>query len=121
MTAPYSPQQNGVVQRRNRTLLEMTRSILKHMNIPNDMWGEAVRHATYLINRLATRTLVLQTPYESFKGKKPNVGHIRVFGCVGYTKIDTPHLKKLDDISRSLVHLGTEPGKKAYRLLDPST
>lgn len=51
LTAPYSPQQNGVVERRNRTLLEMTRSILKHMSVPNYLWGEAVKHATYLINR----------------------------------------------------------------------
>ena len=54
LTAPYSPQQNGVVERRNRTLMEMTRSIMKHMKIPNYMWGEAVRHSTYLINRVAT-------------------------------------------------------------------
>ena len=46
LTAPYSPQQNGVVERRNRTLLEMTRSLLKHMNMPNPLWGEAIRHAT---------------------------------------------------------------------------
>ena len=57
MTAPYSPQQNGVVERRNRTLLEMTRSILKHMDMPNHLWGEAIRHATYLINRVTTRSL----------------------------------------------------------------
>ncbi|WZZ50841.1 hypothetical protein YC2023_050948 [Brassica napus] len=121
LTAPYSPQQNRVVERRNRTLLEMTRSILKHMEVPNWLWGEAVRHATYLINRIATRTLVLQTPYESFKKRRPNIEHLRVFGCVGYVKITKPHLKKLDDRSRALVHLGTEPGSKAYRLLDPST
>lgn len=58
LTAPYSPQQNGVVERRNRTLLEMTRSLLKHMSTPNYLWGEAVRHATYLINRLTTRSVV---------------------------------------------------------------
>lgn len=121
LTAPYSPQQNGVVERRNRTLLEMTRSILKHMDVPNYLWGEAVRHATYLINRIVTRTLLSSTPYECFKGKKPNIGHIRVFGCVVYAKIDTPHLRKLDDRSRPLVHLGTEPGTKAYRLLEPTT
>ncbi|KAG7578674.1 Integrase catalytic core [Arabidopsis thaliana x Arabidopsis arenosa] len=119
LTAPYSPQQNGVVERRNRTLMEMTRSILKHMNMPNYLWGEAVRHATYLINRVATRVLTAQTPYEVFKGKKPNVEHLRVFGCVGYAKTESHHLKKLDDRSRALVHLGTEPGSKAYRLLDP--
>ncbi|KAG7594882.1 Ribonuclease H-like superfamily [Arabidopsis thaliana x Arabidopsis arenosa] len=98
----------------------MTRSILKHMNMPNYLWGEAVRHSTYLINRVGTRALVDQTPYEAFKKKKPSVEHLRVFGCVGYAKIDGPHLRKLDDRSRALVHVGTEPGSKAYRLLDPT-
>ena len=51
MTAPYSPQQNGVVEHRNRTLFEMTRSLLKHMSVPNELWGEAVRHSPYLINK----------------------------------------------------------------------
>ncbi|CAA7055273.1 unnamed protein product [Microthlaspi erraticum] len=46
LTAPYTPQQNGVVERRNRTLMEMTRSIMKHMHVPNYLWGEAVRHST---------------------------------------------------------------------------
>ena len=119
LTAPYSPQQNGVVERRNRTMMEMTRSILKHMSVPNSLWGEAVRHATYLINRAATRTLNAKTPYEVFKGNKPNISHLRVFGCIGYAKIEAPYRKKLDDRSRALVHLGTEPGSKAYRLLDP--
>lgn len=68
LTAPYSPQQNGVVERRNRTILEMTRSVLKHMSVPNYLWGEAVRHVIYLINRAATRTLEAKTPYEVFKG-----------------------------------------------------
>ncbi|KAG7585452.1 Ribonuclease H-like superfamily [Arabidopsis thaliana x Arabidopsis arenosa] len=120
LTAPYSPQQNGVVERRNRTLMEMTRSILKHMNMPNYLWGEAVRHSTYLINRIGTRVLNAQTPYEVYKGRKPNIEHLRVFGCLGYAKIDGAHLKKLDDRSKALVHLGTEPGTKAYRLLDPT-
>ena len=119
MTAPYSPQQNGVVERRNRTLLEMTRSILKHMDMPNHLWGEAIRHATYLINRVTTRSLEGQTPYEVMKGRKPNLSHLRVFGCVCYARTETVGRKKLDDRSRVLVHLGTEPGSKAYRLLDP--
>lgn len=61
------------------------------------------------------------TPYESLKGNKPNISHLRVFGCIGYTKVVTPHLEKLDDRSRLLVHFGTEPGSKAYRMLDPMT
>ena len=91
------------------------------MSIPNYLWGEAIRHATYLINRVATRTLNSQTPYEVFKGRKPSIKHLRIFGCIGYAKVDAPHLRKLDDRSRTLVHLGTEPGSKAYRLLDPKS
>lgn len=96
LTAPYTPQQNGVLERRNRTLLEMTRSILTHMSVPNHLWGEAVRHSTYLINRITTKTLVSQTPYEAFKGRKPSIEHIRVFGCVAHGKVDSAGLKKLD-------------------------
>ena len=121
LTAPYSPQQNGVVERRNRTLMEMTRSILKHMSVPNWLWGEAVRHATYLINRIATRSLMGKTPYEALCCKKPSLTHLRTFGCVCYARTETAGRKKLDDRSRILVHLGTEPGSKAYRLLNPSS
>ena len=120
LTVPYTPQQNRVVERRNRTLLEMTRGILTHMEVPNYFWGEAVRHSTYLINRIAAKTLVFQTPYEAFRGKKPNIGHLRVFGCTAYDKVETGNLKKLDHRSRPLVHLRTEPGSKAYRLFDPT-
>lgn len=80
-----------------------------------------MRHANYLIKRVGTRVLVSKSPYEAFKNKRPNVEHIRVFGCVGCAKVDSPHLKKLDNRSRALVHLGTEPGSKAYRLYDPTT
>lgn len=97
----------------------MTRSILKHMDLPNYLCGEAIRHATYIINRVATRVLVNVTPYEAYKGRKPRLDHVRVFGCVSYAKIEKGHMRKLDDRSRLLIHLGTEPGSKAYRLLDP--
>lgn len=119
LTAPYSPQQNRVVERRNRTLLEMTRSILKHMNMPTYLWGEAIRHAAYLINRVATRSLEGKTPYEALKGRKPNISHLKVFGCVCHARTEKAGRRKLDDRSRELVHLGTEPGSKAYRLFDP--
>ena len=119
LTGPYSPQQNGVVERHNRTLLEVIRSILKHMNLPNHLWGEAIRHCTYLINRVVTRSLEGTTPYEDLKSRKPNLSHVKVFGCVCYARIERAGRKNLDDRSRTLVHLGIEPGSKAYRLFDP--
>ena len=80
LTAPYTPQQNGVVKRRNRTLMEMTRSILKHVNLPNYLWGEEVRYACYIINRVASKSLSSRTPYEVFKGRNQSVEHLKVFG-----------------------------------------
>lgn len=121
LTASYTPQQNGVVERRNRTLLEMTRSILKAMKVPNYLWGEAIRHSTYVINRVPTRALENMTPYECLREKKPNLAHLRVFGCLAHSKVEPANLKKLDDRSKPLVHLGIEPGSKAYRLYNPTT
>ncbi|KAI3501786.1 hypothetical protein L1887_29807 [Cichorium endivia] len=119
LTAPYAPQQNGIVERRNRTLLEMTRCLMKAKGVPNFLWGEAVRHATFIINRTPTRALVGVTPYEKFYDEKPNLEDLRVFGCVAYDKIVSKHLKKLDDRSKPLVYLGKEPKSGGSRLFDP--
>lgn len=94
---------------------------MKHMSVPNYLWGEAVRHSTYLLNRMATRVVKDRTPYEAFRERKPNISHLKIFGCIGYAKVEAKFLKKLDDRSRMLVHLGTEPGSKAYRMFDPQT
>ncbi|KAI3510533.1 hypothetical protein L1887_17599 [Cichorium endivia] len=120
-TAPYSPQQNGVVERRNRTVVEMARSILKSMHVPETLWGEAVRHAVYVLNRVTTKALNDATPYEMWTGRKPQVDHLRVFGCIAHARATGSHLQKLDDRSKRLVHLGSETGTKAYRLFDPDT
>lgn len=72
-TAPYTPQQNGVVERRNRTIVAMVRSMLKTMNLPSFLWGEALRHSVYILNRLPTRALTEMTPYEAWTGRKPNL------------------------------------------------
>ena len=91
------------------------------MNMPNFLWGETIRHTTYLINSVATRSLEGSTPYGALKLRKPNLSHLKVYGCVCYAKTDTVGRKKLDDRSRILVHLGIEPGSKAYRLIDPDS
>lgn len=93
-TAPYTPQQNGVVERRNRTVAAMTRSLLRGKNLPAYMWGEAVRHSIYLLNRLPTKILCGTTPYEAWKGTKPNLDHIKLFGCLAYMKVPQVQVKK---------------------------
>uniref|UniRef100_A0ACD5YKV7 Uncharacterized protein n=3 Tax=Avena sativa TaxID=4498 RepID=A0ACD5YKV7_AVESA len=92
MTAPYSPQQNGVVERRNQSVVEMARSLLKGMGVPNTYWGEAVRTAVHILNRSPTRSLQGITPYEAWRRKKPTVDYLRTFGefTVVYSDIGTP-------------------------------
>ncbi|GJW63596.1 zinc finger, CCHC-type containing protein [Tanacetum coccineum] len=118
-TAPYTPQQNGVVEQRNRTVVEMTRSLLKGMNIPDSLWAEAVRNAVYLLNRLPTKAVKDITPYEGWKKRKPNMEYLKIFGCLAFVKKVGGHLTKLEDRSIPMVHLGKEPGSKAYMLYNP--
>lgn len=99
----------------------MVRSCLKTMNVPDVLWGQAVNHAVYVLNRVCTKALKDTTPYEMWTGRKPHVGHLRVFGCTGHMKIAKNHLKKLDDRSKRVVYLGIEKGSEAHRLLDPNT
>nr|GEX83346.1 zinc finger, CCHC-type [Tanacetum cinerariifolium] len=121
LTAPYSPQQNGVVERRNRTIMSTTRCMMKATEMPQDFWAEAVRHAIYILNSVPTKALEDITPYEAIKGKNPNLKDLRVSGCIAYAKVPSQHLTKLDDISIRMVYLGNEHGSKAYRLFDPTT
>lgn len=120
-TAPYTPQQNGVVERRNRTMMEMARSFLKEMKLPAMFWGEAVRHSVYVLNRLPTRALTGVTPYEAWseKGRKPDVGYIKVFSCTAHMRVPSKGINKMADRSICVVNLGKEPGSKAFRLYDP--
>jgi transposase InsO family protein len=119
-TAPYSPQQNGVVERRNQTVVEMARSLLKSMCMPAVFWGEAVRTAVHILNRAPTRSLNGKTPYEAWRGRKPNVSYLRTFGCVAHVKNVGPGVTKLADRSTPMVFIGYEDGSKAFRVYDPA-
>ena len=121
LTAPYTPQQNGVVERRNQTVLGMARSMMKGMQVPGWLWGEAVSTAVFVLNRSPTRSVEGKTPYEVWYGSKPAVHFFRTFGCVAHVKVAGGHQKKLEDRSTPMVFIGYEPGSKAYRFLNPST
>jgi hypothetical protein len=120
-TAPYSPQQNGVVERRNQSVVEMARCLIKSMGMPSYFWAEAVTTAVYILNRAPTRSLDGVTPYEAWHGRKPNVQHLRTFGCTVHVKKVGPGITKLSDRSTPMVFVGYEQGSKAYRVYDPAT
>lgn len=121
LTAPYTPQQNGVVERRNQTVLGMARSMMKGMNVPGWLWGEVVCTAVFILNRSPTRSVDGKTPFEVWYGYKPAVHFFRTFDCTAHVKVAGVHLRKLDDRSTPMAFIGYEPGSKAYRFYNPST
>jgi len=119
-TVPHTPQQNGVAERKNRTLVECARSMLKGKNISNGFWAEAINTAVYLKNRSPTKILDLKTPFEVFYGYKPEVGHLRVFGSKAFAHIPKDERRKLDAKSVKCTFLGYCDDYKAYKLFDLS-
>ena len=102
-TCAYTPQQNGVVERKHQHLLSVTRSLLFQSKLPKYFWGEAVLTATYLINRLPTHVLGNKTPFELFYSKKPRYKHMRAFGCLCFTSTENVGRTKLDARDRKSV------------------
>ena len=119
LTAPYSPQQNGVVERKNRTVLSMVRAMLKAKNLPRELWGEAVSTAVYILNRTSSKALQGQTPHEKWTGRKHSVDHLRTFGCIAHVKDTRRHQGKLEDKRKAMIFIGYQIGTKAYKCLDP--
>ena len=116
-TAAYSPQQNGVSERLNRTLIEAARSMLSHAGLGNGYWAEAVATATYLRNRMVLTALKIdETPYLLWYSEKPNLKHVRVFGCVVYTHIPDRNCKKLDKKAQKLRFIGYTGTANNYKV-----
>lgn len=80
-SSPRTAQQNGVVEKKNKTLEEMARAMLLSGNLPQSFWDEAINTAYYTINRCMARPLIEKIPYELLKGRKPNISHPMAFGC----------------------------------------
>ena len=86
-TVPYTLQQKGVAERKNKSLMEMARCMVKSQLLPHAFWLEAVMCAAYILNRCSTKALQSITPYEAWHGKKPSIGHLCVFGCLAYALV----------------------------------
>jgi hypothetical protein len=91
-SAPYTPQQNGVVERKNRTLIDMARTMLGEFKTPERFWLEAVNTACHAINRVYLHRLLKKTSYELLTGNKPNVSYFRVFGSKCYILVKSAFL-----------------------------
>jgi Reverse transcriptase (RNA-dependent DNA polymerase)/gag-polypeptide of LTR copia-type/Pol polyprotein, beta-barrel domain/GAG-pre-integrase domain/Integrase core domain/Domain of unknown function (DUF4219)/Zinc knuckle len=119
-TARYTPEQNGVAERVNRTIVEGIRTMLRDSGLDKRWWGEALLHMMYLKNRMPTKALDGKTPYEAFHGKRPSVSNFRRFGCVAYSHIPKQLRRKLDEKTQRCLFLGySDEVKDGYRLWDP--
>ena len=123
-TCVNTPQQNGIAERKNKHLLEVTRALMFSMNIPKYLWGEAILTATYLINRLPSRVLNYETPLNEFQNCFPNnrlysTLPLKVFGCVVY--VHSKNQSKLDPRAEKYVFIGYASSKKGYKCYNPAT
>lgn len=119
LSVAHSPQQNGVAERANRTLVECARTLLCHAGLPKSFWAEALVTSAYVRNRVPTSSVVgSKTPHEKWHGIKPNLKHLRVFGCIAFALSFDGSSKKLDKKSRKYRFIGYCLKSKGYRLFD---
>lgn len=117
--AAYTPEQNGRVERENRTVVESARTMLVASGLDKSLWSEAVQAAVHILNRTTNTRTPEKTPYEHWFGRKPQLDHLKVFGTVGYAHIPKVHRKKWDSKAVKVFLVGFEPTSKNFRLYNP--
>ncbi|CAA7051764.1 unnamed protein product [Microthlaspi erraticum] len=119
VTLPYSPQQKGAAERKNRSLVEMARTMLAEQDLPFKFWAEAVYTSAYLQNRLPSRAIEGDlTPMEKWCGHKPNVSHLKVFGSICYVHIPDQRRRKLEAKAKRCIFIGYSNQTKGYRVFN---
>ena len=116
LTAPGTPQQNGVAERRNKTLLDMVRSMMSYSTLPLSFWGHAIQTVCYLLNNVPSKS-VPKTPYEFWTNRKPNLNHIRIWGCPAH--VLDKEAKKLESRSEVCLFVGYPKGTKGGLFYNP--
>lgn len=119
-TSPYTPAQNGKVERKIRTLIEAARTMVEESGLPKPYWGEAVMNACYTQNRLPHTALLGKTPFEMVTGRVPHLAHLRSFGAKCWALSENQRFK-MDAKATECIFLGYYKGSKAYRLMDTRT
>lgn len=119
-STPYTQNQNGVSERKIRTITERARSMFHSAGLPQKFWAEACNTATYLVNRSPTKALDAMTPYEAWNGSKPRMDHIRRFGCDAYRHVPAARRTKIQEKTRCCIMLGyVHDTTKLWKLWDP--
>ncbi|GJS30724.1 retrovirus-related pol polyprotein from transposon TNT 1-94 [Tanacetum coccineum] len=120
-SAPHTPQSNGVVERKNRTLQEISKTMLNEQSLPKKFWCNAVDTSTYILNRVLIRAILGKTPYKLLRGRKPTLDYFRVFGSKCFILNTKDYLTKFDPKSYEGIFLGYSQNSKAYIILNKHT
>ena len=116
VTTPSTPEQNGIAERKNRTLKDMMNAMLISSSLPFNMWGEAILSACHVLNRVPHKK-IRKTPYEPWEGCAPNLGYLKVWGCLEKVGIPEPHKEKMGPKTKDSVFIGYAQNSSAYRCL----
>ena len=121
LTTANTPEQNGVAERYNRTLMEATRALMHTAGVPEELWAELSSTAAYLRNRTPSRAINNKTPFECWFGRKPNVEYLRIIWADAYVHISkSKRTSKISTRSTKMKLIGYDVSKKAYRLWNPT-
>ncbi|KAD5960996.1 hypothetical protein E3N88_12469 [Mikania micrantha] len=121
LTAPFTPEQNGVCERKNRTVVEMAQCMLQAKGMPSYFWAEAVATAVHILNLSPTKAVDNKTPIHMWSGERPNVNDLRIFGCLCYGLTPAQQRHKFEPKSEKCILIGYSSQTKGYRLYNPKT
>jgi len=113
------PCMNGVAKRRNRTLKDMVSSMISHSSLPKSLWGEALRTAAYILNKVSSKA-VNKTPYKLWTGKKSSIKHLHIWGCSTEARPYRPHERNLVSRTISYYFVGYAERSWGYKFYDPT-
>ena len=121
MTIGYTPQENGVSERKNQTVTKMAKSMLFEKGIPKEFWHEAVNIVVYLLNGFPTKAVWNMTPFKAWSGRKPSLNHLNFFGGVCYAQVPKEKRTKLEEAGERCIFIGYSSVSKGYRLYNLKT
>jgi hypothetical protein len=119
LTTPYNPQQNGVAERKNITIMEAMKTMIHDQDLPMCLWEEVAMVVVYVQNRLSHSALGLKTLEEMFTRKKPEVSHLKIFGCPVFIHILKEKRNKLEPSGKKGIFVGYCEVSKAFRIYIP--
>jgi hypothetical protein len=118
-TMSGSPVMNGVAEGRNRTLMKIVQIMISHISLSLNLWGEALKITTYILNRIPTKA-VNKTPYELWIGRKSSLQYFRIWGCPAEARHYRSQEKKLDEMTIRCYFIGYAERSRGYKFYNPN-